>query len=101
VEEQKFRPSWWSSRRWFSKDAVIVHADKVVLVTGVIGREERQVPFAKITDITVKQGCIGGILGLGSIFIQTAGSSGVEIVMHGMPKPRVLRDLLMKRIEKL
>ena len=52
--------------------------DQVVMHVGIWTKSVKHVPFRTVTNITVKQGILDRLLGLGTLDIQTAGMSGQQ-----------------------
>ena len=52
-----------------------IHEDEVIVNAGVITKSVKHVPFRTITNISIRRGLLDRMLGLGSLHIQTAGSS--------------------------
>jgi len=52
-----------------------IHKDEVVVHTGVLTRRVTHVPLQRITNLEVLRGPLDRVLGLGTINIQTAGST--------------------------
>jgi uncharacterized membrane protein YdbT with pleckstrin-like domain len=52
--------------------------DQIVMHVGIWQKSVKHVPFRTVTNITVKQGLLDRLLGLGTLDIQTAGMSGQQ-----------------------
>jgi len=52
-----------------------IHEDEVVMHTGILTRRVTHVPLQRITNLEVLRGPFDRVLGLGTIHIQTAGST--------------------------
>lgn len=59
---------------------------------GILGGEEVSVNLGRITDIRVKTGPLGAILGFGLFEVQSAGSNEAEISFDGLTRPHRLKD---------
>jgi len=56
--------------------------------------------FDKIQDMSVEQGIIDRVLGIGKLKINTAGSPNSEIVFSGIKNPEEIEDLIRKKLKK-
>jgi uncharacterized membrane protein YdbT with pleckstrin-like domain len=54
-----------------------IRQDEVIVYAGFITKTVKHVPFRTITNLQVTRGLLDRLLGLGSLYIETAGSSGV------------------------
>lgn len=96
-----FKPSFIASPlsfRWMTQ-SLTVYKTKVVFKSGIFSTKERTIPASRITDISVTKGCLGGMLGYGNLYIETAGSGAAEIVVPGIEKPDKVKDLILRVIE--
>ncbi len=61
-------------------------------------REVSSLFLTRVQDITTNvTGLLPSLLGLGDIKVQTAGED-VEFVMHGIPRPEQMRDIILKYV---
>ncbi len=77
-----------------------ISPERVLLRQGLFSKKERSIPTSKITDVSLQQNFFGGLFGIGDLYIQTAGSAEAEIVVKGLARARVARDLLVEYIAK-
>ncbi len=56
------------------------------------------VDYSKIQDITINQGIIDRIIGIGNLKINTAGSPGIEIIFSGVKNPRKIEELIRQKM---
>jgi membrane protein YdbS with pleckstrin-like domain len=64
-----------------------IHDDEVIVRAGVITRSVKHVPFRTVTNLKVKEGPLDRLLGIGTLDIQTAGTSaqtGAEESLAGL-----------------
>jgi len=61
-------------------------------------REVSSLFLSRIQDVTTDvSGVIPSLLGIGNIKAQTA-AEDIEFVMHGIPRPEQMRDLILKYV---
>lgn len=77
-----------------------ISPDRVLLRQGLFSKRERSIPTSKITDVSLQQNFFSGMFGIGTLYIQTAGSGDAEIVVKGLGRARAARDLLLTYIAK-
>lgn len=51
---------------------------------GIIAKVRKKIPYKNITDIQLRRGILDSILGLESIYINTAGKSDYELIIKGL-----------------
>lgn len=94
---------WWrtiltlSLYYWilWRRNKITVTTRRIIQRTGnIIGGEETSVQLTRITDVTVKTGGLGSLLGYGLIQIQSAGSGTAEISFDGIARPHRLKDII-------
>ena len=66
---------------------------------GIIGRREKEVEYAKITDTSFEQTIWGRFLDYGTVFINTAGKSGYEIKFKGVKNPQHVNNILRNSLK--
>ena len=74
-----------------------VYEDRVVLEKGVLSKEIKEIFISDIRTIDMRQGVFQRIFGIGDILIATAGTSGYEDIAYGLPDPRGVKNLLIRR----
>ena len=69
---------------------VVVTSQRFLLATGLITRQVKMMPLAKVTDMTFERSAWGRILGYGEFIIESAGQNqALERVKH-LPYPEQL-----------
>ena len=56
--------------------------------------------YEKVQDVHFTQGIIERIIGIGTIYINTAGSSYIEITLRGIPNPFPIKRLIEAQMMK-
>jgi uncharacterized membrane protein YdbT with pleckstrin-like domain len=71
---------WWDNR-------VIVTAQRIIEVSGVITRRVASMPLSKVTDMTYRRTILGRLLGFGDLVLESAGQKqALESIDH-LPAP--------------
>lgn len=83
---------------WWHNDYLALTRRSVIRHKGLFNREERAVPLNQVQDIGISYGIIRRLLGHGDVRIETAGSSGTEILMKNVDKPEEFRDRVFEQI---
>lgn len=73
--------------RWFSE--FVITNRRIIIKTGIIGRETFEMNLSKIESVNVDQSIMGRILNYGSITI--IGSGGTRETFHKIAKPLAFR----------
>ncbi|HLN97332.1 MAG TPA: PH domain-containing protein [Pyrinomonadaceae bacterium] len=73
---------------------------KVEIDTGLIARTTRNIPLAKIQDVTVSASIPQRLLGFGDLLIDNASELGGTTVLHNISKPRHHADLLLRELRR-
>lgn len=73
--------SWW--RFTFQ-----VSGDELVVEQGVLSRERKTIPLGRIQAVTIDQRLLHRPFGLVQAQVETAGSSGVELTLAAIDRPR-------------
>lgn len=81
---------------WLGKSLTVTET-RVIWRKGLIAKDERSVPLEKVQDVRVSYGISGRIFGYGTIRIETAGSSGTEILAKNITKAGKIRDAILNR----
>jgi uncharacterized membrane protein YdbT with pleckstrin-like domain len=68
--------------------------DHLILETGFLSRTRRTVDTAKIQDVTVKQTLGQRLLGVGDLFLESAGESG-RMSIANLDRPRDIADAII------
>ncbi|MHA2232339.1 MAG: PH domain-containing protein [Candidatus Hodarchaeales archaeon] len=82
-----------------------VHGTEVVVFKGLLNKSEKHVPFRTITNISSRAGPFDRLLGIGSVWIETAGQagprSGPEERIEGIRVYKEVRDFILKELRKV
>jgi membrane protein YdbS with pleckstrin-like domain len=70
---------------------------KVTLRRGLLTKDINEVRHEDIRNLRLSQGVLQRLLDVGSIGLSTAGQSGVEIEVHGLPHPHRVREIINGR----
>ena len=73
---------------------------KIEIDTGLIARTTRNIPLAKIQDVTVSASIPQRLLGFGDLLIDNASELGGTTVLHNITKPRHYADLLLRELRR-
>jgi len=71
---------------------------KIEIDYGLIARTTRNIPLAKIQDVTVSASIPQRILGFGSVVVDNASEVGGSTVLHNINDPRHYADLLLREL---
>ena len=72
----------------------------MVKTRGILSKDVVTIPFDKITDIRLKKSFVERILGIGNIYIDTAGENGIEMVLRGVPNPDKSYKMILGMMKK-
>lgn len=105
--QSKRRPQFWLKTIfslglwliWWRQDYLALTNRSIVRHSGVFTKEERAVPLNQVQDVSISYGIVRRILGHGDVSIETAGSSGTEIVMRNIDKPEEFRARVFEQID--
>src|SRR5713226_8513631 len=71
---------------------------KIEIDYGLIARTTRNIPLAKIQDVTVSASIPQRILGFGDVVVDNASEVGGTTVLHNINDPRHHADLLLREL---
>jgi membrane protein YdbS with pleckstrin-like domain len=71
---------------------------KIEIDYGLIARTTRNIPLAKIQDVTVSASIPQRILGFGDVVVDNASELGGSTVLHNINDPRHYADLLLREL---
>jgi len=71
---------------------------KIEIDYGLIARTTRNIPLAKIQDVTVSASIPQRILGFGDVVVDNASELGGTTVLHNINDPRHYADLLLREL---
>jgi uncharacterized membrane protein YdbT with pleckstrin-like domain len=80
-----------------------IHEEQVVMHVGVITRSVKYVPFRTVTNMTVKRDPLDRLFDIGSLAIQTAGTSGTtqaEQRLVGLENPQAVYELAVRALRR-
>lgn len=73
---------------------------KIEIDHGLIARTTRNIPLAKIQDVTVSASIPQRILGLGDVVVDNASEIGGSTVLHNINNPRHYADLILRQLRR-
>src|SRR5437867_2659968 len=71
---------------------------KIEIDYGLIARTTRNIPLAKIQDVTVSASIPQRILGFGDVVVDNASELGGTTILHNIDDPRHYADLLLREL---
>jgi len=83
---------------WWRSNVLELTDRRVVLRTGVLSRNERSVPLAKVQDVTVSRGPIGRLFGFGDLRIESAGVVNTEIAVEQFRKVERIKQEILRLV---
>lgn len=82
---------WYLNSR---STTLIVTDDQTTLKKGLLSKHTNDVFHENVRNIQVKQSFFQRIMGVGYVGISSAGQSGVEIEVDGMPDPERIKQII-------
>jgi uncharacterized membrane protein YdbT with pleckstrin-like domain len=82
---------------WYLKSrgtTLIVTDDQTTLRTGLLSKNTNDVFHENVRNIQVRQSFFQRIMSVGDIGISSAGQSGVEIEVKGIPDPERVKEII-------
>jgi len=73
---------------------------KIEIDYGLIARTTRNIPLAKIQDVTVSASIRQRVLGFGDVVVDNASEIGGSTVLHNINTPRHYADLLLRELRR-
>jgi membrane protein YdbS with pleckstrin-like domain/RNA polymerase subunit RPABC4/transcription elongation factor Spt4 len=73
---------------------------KIEIDYGLIARTTRNIPLAKIQDVTVSASIPQRILGFGDVVVDNASEIGGSTILHNINNPRQYADLLLRELRR-
>lgn len=92
---------WWYNRAFERTAALRFTDDAIQYRRGVWFRQQSDVPYRRITNVTTSQGPLERWVDAGGISVQTAGQSGqtgAELSVTGLPDYEELKQQLMSKV---
>lgn len=71
---------------------------KIEIDYGLIARTTRNIPLAKIQDVTVSASILQRILGFGDVVVDNASEIGGSTILHNINNPRRYADLILRQL---
>ncbi|HIV56350.1 MAG TPA: PH domain-containing protein [Candidatus Stackebrandtia faecavium] len=92
---------WVSVIPWISWSSThyVFTTHRVLLRTGVITRKGRDIPYARINDVSFEQTVAQRMFRLGTLMIQSASEQGA-VIFNDMPKVEMVQSTLYKLVEE-
>lgn len=73
---------------------------KIEIDYGLIARTTRNIPLAKIQDVTVSASIPQRILGFGDVVVDNASEIGGSTILHNINNPRHYADLILRQLRR-
>ena len=73
---------------------------KIAIDYGLIARTTRNIPLAKIQDVTVSASIWQRLLGFGDVVVDNASELGGTTVLHNINTPRHYADLILRELRR-
>jgi len=84
---------WWLKCKGTK---LTVTSERTLLREGILAKSINEVWHRDVRNVRVKQTFLQRVFGVGEIEISSAGQSGVEIDVKGVPSPYTIRELVDK-----
>lgn len=89
--------SFWPWLRWRTTHYVLT-SERVIVRSGVISRNGRDIPLSRINDVSFSHGIVGRMLGCGTLTIESAGERG-QIVLNDVPGVERIQSVIYELVE--
>jgi len=73
---------------------------KIEIDYGLIARTTRNIPLAKIQDVTVSASILQRLLGFGSVVVDNASEIGGTTTLNNINHPREYADLILRALRR-
>lgn len=73
---------------------------KIELDYGLIARTTRNIPLAKIQDVTVSASIWQRLMGFGDVVVDNASELGGTTILHNINNPRHYADLILRELRR-
>ena len=73
---------------------------KIEIDYGLIARTTRNIPLAKIQDVTVSASILQRVLGFGDVVVDNASEIGGTTILHNINNPRHYADLILRTLRR-
>lgn len=84
--------------RWATTHYVFT-THRLLLRTGLLTRKGRDIPYARVNDVSFEQGVIQRMFALGTLMVQSASEQGA-VVFKDMPRVEMVQSTLYKLVEE-
>ena len=75
--------------RWATSQYVIT-SRRVIVRSGIVARQGRDMPLARVNDVHFAYGVVDRMLGCGTLIVESAGESG-QLVIRAVPDVEVIQ----------
>lgn len=75
--------------RWATSQYVIT-SRRVIVRSGIVARQGRDMPLARVNDVHFAYGVVDRVLGCGTLVVESAGESG-QLVIRAVPDVEVIQ----------
>jgi membrane protein YdbS with pleckstrin-like domain len=82
---------WWLSAK---NTKLTVTDDHIILKHGILSKSINEVYLTDVRNVKIAQGLFQRLMGTGTIEISTASSSFDDIIVHGLPHPYKIKDII-------
>lgn len=84
--------AWWTSTFTLTDRRLIIRS-------GVLARQGRDMPLARVNDVHFEHSFVERILGCGTVVVESAGERG-QLVLHDVPKVEHVQRELYRLVEE-
>jgi uncharacterized membrane protein YdbT with pleckstrin-like domain len=88
----------WPWLEWRTTHYVFT-SERVLLREGVLARHGRDIPLARINDVSFSKGLLDRLLGSGRLTVESAGEHG-QIVLNDIPQVEATQGTLYRLVEE-
>jgi uncharacterized membrane protein YdbT with pleckstrin-like domain len=91
---------WWSLRPWlrWMTTRYVMTDRRVVVRTGVLSRNGRDVPLSRVNDVSFQHTVIERLFGSGTLVVESAGERG-QVVLGDVPHVESVQRTLYQLVE--
>jgi uncharacterized membrane protein YdbT with pleckstrin-like domain len=90
--------AFWPWLVWRTTHYVFTN-ERVILRTGVLSRNGRDVPLGRVNDVSFSHGVVDRMLGCGTLTIESAGERG-QVVLTNIPRVEKTQSVLYELVEE-
>lgn len=83
--------------RWVTTSFVLT-TDRLVHRSGILGRNSREIPLDKLSDISYRQSLLERVVAIGDLVLESAGRDSAEI-FEGLPRPARIQREIHRQLE--